>query len=137
MDQHQLIGLGGPANDFAMNGLAMHFASILIAGGHTLPLCLFMDVLLNKAKKLWEYIRTGHIGICLTMNIRAQSAIFQVYDTFTATMNLLLRFTLTNTLDLENHLFELYTAMQTLVESFFPEDEDDDMPPLEDIPNEF
>ena len=50
MNQHQLIGLGGPANDFAMNGLAMHFARILIAGGHTLPLCLFMDVLLDKAK---------------------------------------------------------------------------------------
>ena len=52
MDQHQLIGLGGPANDFAMNGLAMHFACILIARGHTLPSCLFMDVLLNKAEKL-------------------------------------------------------------------------------------
>ena len=137
MDQHQLIGLGGPANDFAMNGLAMHFACILIAGGHTLPLHLFMDVLLDKAKKLWEYIRTRHIGICLTMNIQAQSAIFRVYDTFTTTTNLLLRFTITNTLDLENRLFKLYTAMQTLVESFLPEDEDDDMPPLEDIPNEF
>ena len=33
MNQHQLIGLDGPANDFAMNGLAMHFARILIAGG--------------------------------------------------------------------------------------------------------
>ena len=51
MDQHQLIGLGGPANNFAMNGLAMHFAHILIAGGHTLPLHLFMDILLDKAKK--------------------------------------------------------------------------------------
>ena len=77
MDQHQLIGLGGPANDFAMNGLVMHFACILIAGGHTLPSCLFMDVLLDKAEKLREYIRTQHIGICLTVNIQAQSAIFQ------------------------------------------------------------
>ena len=52
-------------------------------------------------------------------------------------MNLLLRFTIMNTLDLENHLFKLYTEIQTLVESFLPEDEDDDMPPLEDIPNKF
>ena len=51
MNQHRLIGLGGPANDFAMNGLAMHFAHILMAGGHTLPSRLFMDVLLNKAEK--------------------------------------------------------------------------------------
>ena len=137
MNQHQMIGLGGPANNFAMNGLAMHFTHILLAGGHTLPSCLFMDVLLDKAEKLQEYIRTQHIGICLTVNIRAQSAIFRVYDTFTTNMNLLLRFTITNTLDLENCLFKLYTEIQTLVESFLPEDEDNDMPPLEDIPNEF
>ena len=137
MNQHQLIGLGGPANDFAMNGLAMHFMHILMAGGHTLSSRLFMDVLLDKAKNLREYIKTQHIGICLTVNIRAQSAIFRVYDTFTTNTNLLLRFTITNTLDLENRLFELYTEIQTLVESFLPEDEDDDMPPLEDIPNEF
>ena len=76
MNQHQLIGLVGPVNDFAMNSLAMHFPCILIAGGHTLPSHLFMDVLLDKAKTLREYIKTQHIGICLTINIRAQSAIF-------------------------------------------------------------
>ena len=52
MNQHQLIGLGGPANNFAMNGLAMHLANILMAGGHTHPSHLFMDVLLDKAKTL-------------------------------------------------------------------------------------
>ena len=137
MNQHQLIGLVGPAKEFAMKGLAMHFVHILIAGGHTLPSCLFMDVLLDKAETLREYIKTQHIGICLTVNIRAQSAIFQIYDTFTANTNLLLRFTITNTLDLENHLFKLYTEIHTLVDSFLPEEEDDDMPLLEDIPNEF
>ena len=137
MNPHQLVGLVGPANEFAMNSLAMHFACILITGGHTLPPHLFMDVLLDKAEKLQEYIRTRHIGICLTENIRSQSAIFRVYDTFTATTNLLLRFTIMNTLDLENRLFELYTEIQTLVECFLPEDEDDDMPPLEDVPDEF
>ena len=52
MNQHQLIGLVGPANEFAMNSLVMHFARILIAGGHTLPSRLFMDVLLDKAETL-------------------------------------------------------------------------------------
>ena len=37
MNPHQLVGLVGPANNFAMNGLVMHFARILIADGHTLP----------------------------------------------------------------------------------------------------
>ena len=129
MNPHQFVGLVGPANEFAMNSLAMHFACILIAGGHTLPSRLFMDVLLHKAKTLQEYIKTQHIGICLTANIRAQSAIFRIYDTFTANVNLVLRFTITNTLDLENCLFELYTEIHTLVDSFLPEEEDDDMPP--------
>ena len=48
---------------------------------------------------------------------------------FTANTNLLLRFTITNTLNLENHLFEPYTEIHTLVDSFLPEEEDDDMPP--------
>ena len=52
-------------------------------------------------------------------------------------MNLLLRFTTTNTLDLENRLFELYSEIHALVDSFLPEEEDDDMPPLEDIPDDF
>ena len=52
-------------------------------------------------------------------------------------MNLLLRFTITNTLDLENRLFELYTEIHALVDSFLPEEEDDDMPLLEDIPDNF
>ena len=52
MNPHQLVGLVGPANKFTMNGLAMHFACILIAGGHTLPPHLFMDVLIDKAETL-------------------------------------------------------------------------------------
>ena len=52
MNPHQLVGLVGLANKFAMNGLAMHFARTLIAGGHTLPPHLFMDVLIDKAETL-------------------------------------------------------------------------------------
>ena len=62
MNPHQLVGLVGPANKFAMNSLAMHFACILIADGHTIPPHLFMDVLIDKAKTLQEFIRTQHIG---------------------------------------------------------------------------
>ena len=77
------------------------------------------------------------IGFCLTANIRAQSAIFRIYDTFTANANLLLSFTIMNTLDLENCLFKLYSEIHALVDSFLPEEEDDDMPLLEDIPDDF
>ena len=49
MDPVMLLGDLDPANNFAMNGLAMHFACILIADGHTLPPHLFMDALNDKA----------------------------------------------------------------------------------------
>ena len=65
MNPHQLVGLVGPANNFAINGLAMHFAQILIADGHT---HLFMDVLTEKSQNLREFIRTRHVGLCLTDN---------------------------------------------------------------------
>ena len=52
MNPHQLVGLVGSANNFTMNGLAMHFVQILIEDGHTPPLHLFMDVLTEKSQTL-------------------------------------------------------------------------------------
>ena len=93
-----------------------------------------MDVLTDKSQTLREFIRIQHVGLCLTANIRAQSATIRIYDTFTANVNLLFWFTITNTLDLENRLFELYEGIHTLVHGYLPSDEDDDdMPPLEDV----
>ena len=70
----------------------------------------------------------------MTANIKAQTATLHVYDIFTATITQLFQVTITNTLDLENQLFHLYTEIHTLVDSYLPdEEEDDDMPPLEDI----
>ena len=94
-----------------------------------------MDVLTDKSQTLREFIKIRHVGLCLTTNIRAQSATIRIYDTFTANINLLLSFTITNTLDLENRLFELYTEIHALVDSYLPDEEDDDMPSLEDIPD--
>ena len=60
MNPHQLVGLVGPANNFAVGGTPMHLARILINDGHTLPPHLFMDVITKKKHKpCWsslEYI---------------------------------------------------------------------------------
>ena len=45
---------------------------------------------------------------------------------------LLLQVTVSNLLNLENQLFQLYTQIHGVVHDFIPE-EDDEMPPLEDI----
>ena len=93
-----------------------------------------MDVLTEKTQTLLEFIRIHHVGLCLTANIRAQTATLRMYDTFTATITQLLQITITNSLNLENQLFQLYTEVHALVHSYLPdEEEDDDMPPLEDI----
>ena len=50
MNPHQLVGLVGPANNFAIGGMPMHLAQILLMGGHSLPPHLFLDVLTEKLK---------------------------------------------------------------------------------------
>ena len=74
MNPHELVGLVGPANNFAVGGIPMHLAQILLQDGHTLPPHLFMDVLTEKTQTLLEFIRIQHVGLCMTANIRVQSA---------------------------------------------------------------
>ena len=37
MNPHELVGLVGPANNFAMGGTPMHLACILLLEGKSLP----------------------------------------------------------------------------------------------------
>ena len=60
MDPHQLIGLVGPANNFAMGGLPMHLTRVLLLEGKTLPKELFLDVMLEKTQILIEFIKNHH-----------------------------------------------------------------------------
>ena len=75
----------------------------------------------------------NHTGLCLTANIGTQTAIIWIYNIFTTTITQLLQITISNLPDLENQLFQLYTEVHELVHQYLPEEEDNDMPPLEDI----
>ena len=46
-----LIGLVGPANNFAMGGLPMHLAKVLLMEGKSLPKELFVEVIIEKTLK--------------------------------------------------------------------------------------
>ena len=132
MNPHQLVGLVRPANNFAMGGMPMHFARILLKDGHSLPKHVFLDIMVEKTQILIEFIKNHHLGLCLTANTGGNTAVVWVYDNF-ATMNTqLLQVTISNLPDLENQLFQLYTEIHGIVHQFMPED-DDFMPPLEDI----
>ena len=132
MDPHQLIGLVRPTNNFAMGGVPMHLAQILLMEGKTLPKHLFLDVMVEKTQILVDFIKNHHLGLCLTANINGNSAIVRMYDNFTTGNTLLLQVTISNLPNLENQLFQLYMEIHGIVHDFMPE-EDDEMPPLEDI----
>ena len=82
MNPHQLVGLTGPANNFAMGGLPMHFANILITDGKQVPQTLFLDIMVEKMQILIEHVNNHHLGLCLTINIGINSAVICVYDNF-------------------------------------------------------
>ena len=126
----QLIGLIRPANNFAMGGLPMHFASILIAHEKPLPHTLFREVMVEKTQILIDHVNNHHLGLCLTANIGQNSAVVHVYDNFAMINTQMLQVTISNLPNLETQLFMLYTKITAILHDLMPE-EDDEMLPLE------
>ena len=132
MDPAMLFGDLNPANNFAMGGLPMHFAKVLLTEGKPIPKTLFPDIMVEKTQILIEHIKNHHLGLCLTANIGRNTAIIKVYDNFATTNTQLLHVTVTNLWDLEDQLWRLYVEVNGIIHQFMPDDIDD-MPPLEDI----
>ena len=132
MNPHQLVGLTGPANNFAMGGIPMHYANILIADGKPVPQVLFLDIMVEKSHKLIEHINNHHRGLCLTSNIGNNSAVVRIYNNFATVNSQILQVTISNLPNLETQLFQLYFEVTAILHDLMPE-EDDKMPPLEDI----
>ena len=73
--------------------------------------------------------------MCLTANIGNNSAVVQLYDNFTTVNTQMLQVTVSNLPNLEIQLFQLYVEVTIILHDLMPE-EDDKMPPLEDISDE-
>ena len=127
-----LFGDLDPANNFAMGGLPMHLAKILLMEGKPLPKTLFLDTMVEKTQLLIEHFKNHHLGLCLTANIGGNTAVVKMYNYFAAVNTQLLHFTITNLWDLEDQLWRLYVEVNGIIHPFMPDDVDD-MPPLEDI----
>ena len=135
MNPNQFIGLTGPANNFAMGGIPMHFANILISERKPVPQILFLDIMVEKTQILIKHINDHHLGLCLTANIGNNSTFVWIYDNF-ATVNLqILQVTVSNLPNLETQLFQLYMEVTAILHDLMPE-EDDEMPLLEDFTDE-
>ena len=115
-----------------MGGIPMHFANILIAEQKPVPQVLFLDIMVEKTQLLIKQINNHHLGLCLTANIGNYTAIIRLYDNFATNDSRLLQVTISNLPNLETQLFQLYVEVTGVMHSFMPED-DDEMPPLEDI----
>ena len=88
--------------------------------------------MVEKTQIVIEHINNHHLGLCLTANIGNNNAVLWIYDNF-VTVNLqILQVTVLNLPNLESQLFQLYVEVTAILHDFMPE-EDDKMPPLEDI----
>ena len=132
MNPHQLLGLTGPANNFAMGGIPMHFANILIADGKPVPQTLFLDIMVEKMQILMEHVNNHHLGLCLTANIWSNNAVIRIYDNFTTVNTQMLQVTISNLPNIETQLFQLYVEVTAILHDLMPE-EDNKMPLLEDF----
>ena len=115
-----------------MGGLPMHFASILIADEKPVPHTLFREIMVEKTQILIEHVNNHHAGLCLTANIGQNSAVVHVYDNYAMVNTQMLQVTVSNLPNLETQLFMLYVEITAILHDLMLE-EDDEMPPLEDI----
>ena len=126
----QLVGLTGPANNFAMGGLPMQFASALIANEKPVPYALFREIMEEKIKILIDHVNNHHLGLCLTANLGQNSAVVHVYDNYAMINTQMLQVTISNLPNLETQLYMLYVEITAILHDLMPK-EDDEMPPLE------
>ena len=132
MNPHQLVRLTGPTNNFAMGGIPMHFANILIAEGKLVPQTLFLEIMVEKTQLLIEHINNHHLGLFLTANIGNNTTVIRLHDNFATLNSQVIQITVFNLPNLETQLFQLYMEITGAMHAFMLE-EDDEMLPLEDI----
>ena len=132
MDPAMLFGDLDTTNNFAMGGLPMHFAKVLLTEGKPIPKTLFLDIMVEKTQILIEHIKNHHLGLCLTANIGGNTAVIRIYDNFATVNTQIIQITISNLPDLESQLFRLYMEINGVIHDFMP-DNFDDMPSQEDI----
>ena len=93
---------------------------------------LFREIMVEKTQILIEHVNNHHVGLCITANIGQNSAIVHVYDNYATINTQMFQMTISNLPNLETQLFMLYVEITAILHDLMPE-EDDEMPPLEDI----
>ena len=116
-----MFGHLDPANCFVMEGLNMAFAAELNHEGKPLPKLLFVDVMVEKSKKLINHIKQFQLGLSLVVNINENVATVKIFDNYTTTNSQKLHVTISNLWDLEDQLFRLWVEVNGVIRDFVPE----------------
>ena len=90
--------------------------------------------MVEKTQLLIEHINNHHLGLCMTANIGNNTAVIRLHDNFATINSQVVQVTVSNLPNLKMQLFQLYVEITGAMHAFMPE-EDDEMPPLEDITN--
>ena len=103
-----------PANQFAMEGLNMAFATELAADGKDLPKGLFLDIMMEKTQMLVDHLKHLHLGLVLVANIGNNMTTIKIYDIYVED-SLKLHFTISNLWDIEDQLYRLWIEVNGVV----------------------
>ena len=101
-----------PANQFAMEGENMAFATELAADGKDLPKGLFLDIMIEKMQMLHTHLKHLHLGLALVANIGENMASVKIYDTFV---------TVSNLWDIEDQLHRLWIEVNGVLQNYSKE----------------
>ena len=114
MDPAFLLNDLDPANQYAMGGLNMAFASNLTQEGNPLLKTLFIDIMMEKTQMLIDHLKNLHLGVSLMANINENVATVRLYDNY-AINSLLLHVTISNLWDIEDQLFRLWIKVNGVI----------------------
>ena len=119
MDPAFMLNDLDPANQFAMGGLNMAFATELTHEGKPLPKMLFIDIMTEKTQMLINHVKHLHLGLSLMANISENVATVKLYDNY-AINSLPLHVTTSNLWDIEDQLFRLWVEVNGIIHDFVP-----------------
>ena len=103
-----------PANQFAMEGENMVFATELAADGKDLPKGLFLDIMIEKMQMLHTHLKHLHLRLALVGNSGGNMATVKIYSTFVEDL-LKLHFTVLNLWDIKDQLYRLWIEVNGLL----------------------
>ena len=109
------------AFEFAINGENMEFAAYLLRTGRTVPVALFIDILMEKFQLINRHLRTTREYLVITASITNTTASISFHDTYLEDSEIR-SVTLSNQPDLEDQLIHLWMEVHDILRYYHVDD---------------